>query len=147
MPLYRFLFLFLLFVPPARLPAGLLADGRLLQEPLPGGAAAQGGERSPAGVQGDPSERHPGAEGPDDQAHLRRPLRLQSRPPSTRIVCLYDILRDSADSATCLAEPAGPASHAVPAAVRPPPRERQQAQREGGVPVHRQQLQPRKGAT
>lgn len=58
-------------LPPDRLPAGLLADRRLLQEPLPGGAAAQGGERSPAGVQGHPSDLHPGAEGPDDQAHLR----------------------------------------------------------------------------
>lgn len=66
-------------LPPHRLPTGLLADRRLLQEPLPGGAAAQGGECSSAGVQGDPSECHPGSEGPDDQAHLRWPLHLQSR--------------------------------------------------------------------
>lgn len=133
-------------LPPSRLPAGLLADRRLLQEPLPGGAAAAGGERSHAGVQGDPSDCHPRAEEPDDEAHLRRPLRLQSRPLFS--FCLRrHVLRDSADGTTCLSEPAGPASHAVPAPVWPPSRARQQAQREGSVALHREPLQPCKGAT
>lgn len=66
---------------------------------------------------------------------------------STLFVCPCDALRDYADSATCVAEPASPAGHALPAPVRPPARERQQAQREGSVPLHREQLRQCKGAT
>lgn len=50
--------------------AGLLSHRRLLPKPLPGGTAAEGSGRGSAGVQGDPSDRHPGAEGADDQTHL-----------------------------------------------------------------------------
>lgn len=68
--------------------------------------------------------------------------------PSSLLVRLSgQVPGDCADGATCLAEPAGPASHTVPASVRPPSRERQQTQREGGVPLRSQQLQPCKGAT
>lgn len=71
--------LILLFLPPLRPPAGLLANRWLLQEPLPGGAAAQGGECCSAGVQGDSSDCHPGAEESDDKAHIWWPLHLQSK--------------------------------------------------------------------
>lgn len=66
---------------------------------------------------------------------------------SAALISLSAIPGNPFNGATCLAEPAGPASHAVPAPVRPPSRERQQAQREGGVALHSQQLQPCKGAT
>lgn len=65
--------------PTPRPPAGLFTDRWLLQEPLPGRAAAQGGQRSSAGVQGDSSDCHPGAEGSDDKAHIWWPLHLQSK--------------------------------------------------------------------
>ena len=67
---------------PLRSAAGLLSDGRLLPEPLPGGAAAPRGGRGPAGVRRGPADRHPGAEEPDDEAHFRRPLRRQGGPPA-----------------------------------------------------------------
>lgn len=56
--------------PPLRPSAGLLTDGRLLQEPLPGGPPAQGGQRGSAGVQGDPTDLHPRAEESDDQTYI-----------------------------------------------------------------------------
>ena len=61
-----------------RSPARLFSDWWLLSKPLPGGPAAQGGGRGSSGVPRGPSDRHPGAEGPDDQTHVRRPLRCQS---------------------------------------------------------------------
>lgn len=66
-----------------RPPAGLLADGRFLQKPLPGRASATRSGRSPAGVPRDPSDCHPGAEESHDQAHLRWPLHVkgESLPP------------------------------------------------------------------
>lgn len=67
-----------------RSSAGLFPDRRLLSEPLPGGAAAAGGGRGSPGVPGDPSDRHPGAQGADDQTHVRRPLRCESESFSSR---------------------------------------------------------------
>lgn len=57
-------------LPPLRPPAGLLTDRRLLQEPLPGGTPAQGGQRGSAGVQGDSSDIHPRAEESDDKTYI-----------------------------------------------------------------------------
>lgn len=60
----------LLSLPPLRLPAGLLTNGGLLHEPLPGGTLAQGSQRSSAGVQGNSSDIHPRAEKSDDKTHF-----------------------------------------------------------------------------
>lgn len=66
---------------PPRPAAGLLPNGGLLPEPLPGGAPSAGGRQSLAGVPGDSPGGHPRAQGPAGQAYLRRPLCLQGRNP------------------------------------------------------------------
>lgn len=58
--------------------ARLLPDRWLLPQPLPGRAADEGGGRRPPGVPRSPPHRRPGAQGADDKAHVRRPLRCQS---------------------------------------------------------------------
>lgn len=62
----------------SRSPAGLLLDGWLLSKPLPGRPAAAGSGRGSSGVQRGPADRHTGAQGTHDQAHVWWPLCCKS---------------------------------------------------------------------